>query len=232
MGPEIKMKPKKRSIASRLRVLDLTVSNSGSNPVIREALLKYGYDESRFEEGKNLAAEAERLSYERDNKRIEQLNATLELRESLASGKRIYADNMKVARVALRDDPVALQKLELTGPRKKAFSAWLIQAKAFYNGALETPEILKKLSRYGLTKKILQRNLELVDKSEAARENRNRLKADARDATKKRNAAMKKAEWWRHDLLAVARVALEGPHLQLLESLGVTIPSEESQKIT
>lgn len=224
------MKPKKRDIASRLRVLDLTVTNSSSNPVIREPLLKYGYDESRFEEGKELAAKANQLTHERDKKISEQRSATERLRRSLARVKKVYAGNMKVARVALRDDDVALQKLELFGSRKKAFSAWLIQAKAFYNGALETQRILKKLSRYGLTKKVLQQGLALVKESEAARENRNRLKADAREATKKRNEAIKKGEWWRHDLLTVARVALEGPELQALEGLGVTIPSDESRK--
>jgi hypothetical protein len=224
------MKPKKRDIASRLRVLGLTVSNSGSNPVIREPLLKYGYDEGRFEEGKNLVEEANRLTHERDKKISQQRSATERLRRSLASVKKVYAGNMKVARVVLRDDDVALQKLELVGSRKKAFSAWLIQAKAFYNGALETPRILEKLSRYGLNKKVLRDNLELVEELEAARETRNRLKADAREATKKRNEAIKKGEWWRHDLLTVARVALEGAELQALEGLGVTIPSEESRK--
>jgi hypothetical protein len=224
------MKPKKRSIASRLRVLDLTVTNAGSNPVIREPLLKYGYDEGRFEEGKDLAAKANLLTHERDRKISEQRGATERLQGSLAKVKKVYAGNMKVARVTLRDDDVALQKLELTGPRKKAFSAWLIQAKAFYNGALETPGILDKLSGYGLTKDVMQGGLELVKELEADRETRNRLKADARDATKKRNDAIKKAEWWRHDLLTVARVALEGAELQALEGLGVTIPTDESLK--
>jgi hypothetical protein len=164
------------------------------------------------------------------NCRAEQFNATDRLLKIFENARCVYIDYVKIARVALKGDRTALQKLELTGLRKKEFSLWLSEAKAFYNGALETPEIQTKLNRFGLTRKVLKEGLNLVKEAENQREIRNRLKADAIDATRKRNAALKKAESWRSDLVTVARVAIKGSAAQRLEVLDLTITGEYSER--
>ncbi|UCH96538.1 MAG: hypothetical protein JSV88_06730 [Candidatus Aminicenantes bacterium] len=220
------MKLKDNSLFARLESVKTTVVNAQGHPRIREALLKYGYKENRFKHGDNLYKAAYKLYEYQKEKYLEQLQATEVFQKTRSGAKKSYMANVKIARVALREDISAVEKLELPGIRKVDFSLWLVQAKSFYNGALETPAILEKLKTYGLTRERLKAGLALVKKAETARERRERARADARKATKERNKAIRKAEMWRSDLIAIARVALtEINSIQLMEALGVTIPS-------
>ncbi|MCP5104126.1 MAG: hypothetical protein GY950_12140 [bacterium] len=224
------MKPRNKSLAVRLKLIRHAVDVKDI-PNIRDPLLKYGYNDARFEEGEDLYNQVIHYDFEQNRIRNEQIKATFGFRDIYTQSRQVYTDNVKVARVALRGDRTALQKLELTGLRKKEFSQWLSEVKAFYNGAMQTPEILHKLSRFGLNKKVLKKGLDLVKDAETAREKRNRLKADAQDATKKRDEALHKAEWWRSDLVAVARVSIKGPEAQYLEVLDLTIPAGQSPSL-
>lgn len=220
------MKFNDNSLIARLESVKITVVNAQAHPKIREALLKYGYKENRFKEGDNLYKAAYKLYDYQKKKYYEQLLATEVFQKARTGAKKSYMANVKIARVALREDMSAMEKLELPGIRKVDFSLWLVQAKSFYNGALETPAILEKLKAYGLNGKKLKAGLALVKEADTARERRERARADARKATKERNEAIRKAEMWRSDLIAIARVALtEINSIQLMESLGVVVPS-------
>jgi hypothetical protein len=221
------MKPRRRTLADRLELVRMGISAEKNKEITKE-LLKYNFGPERFDEGRELYKQAQELETVRYRKNVEQKVATLAFRDVADKAKIVYADNMKVARVALRDNLPALQKLELTGPRKKDFSLWLAQAKAFYKGGLEVKEILQKLSTYALTKEVMEQGLELVTTAETAREKRNRLKADAQNATRLRNEALAKATKWRSALIAISRVVLKGAKAQLMEQMGLTISSKYS----
>jgi hypothetical protein len=223
------MKPRRRTFADRLSLIEMALS-AEKNKNIRDPLLKYNFGPERFNEGRELYEQTEELDTVRYRKMNEQKVATMTFRDLADKAKIVYADNMKIARVALRDDPPALQKLELTGPRKKDFSLWLAQAKAFYKGALEVKDIQQKLNAYALTKDVMEKGLELVINAENAREKRNRLKADAQNATKLRNESLAKATKWRSALIVICRIALRGPQSQLMEQMGLTISSKYSEQ--
>jgi hypothetical protein len=113
---------------------------------------------------------------------------------------------VKVARVALKDNRGALQKLGLVGVRKRAHAGWLAQAQQFYANALAEPEILARLSAFGITEAQLassQRQISLAATSHATRQQR---KGAAQDATHQRDIAMAALDAWMGDFLKVARV--------------------------
>jgi hypothetical protein len=131
---------------------------------------------------------------------------------------------VKVARAALRGNLAAMEKLELKGIRKLPFDQWLSQAKQFYAGALEIPDILEELKVFGISKEKLKEGEKLVEEAEAANMHSDMKRADARKSTRERNQALQKAERWRGTFITIARLALRNK-LQLLESLGVLVPS-------
>jgi len=63
---------------------------------------------------------------------------------------------VKIARVALKSDRGARQKLDLDGKRKVIISGWIIQAKQFYANALADAGITAKLAEFGITAEKLQ----------------------------------------------------------------------------
>jgi hypothetical protein len=133
-----------------------------------------------------------------------------------------YMRQVKVARVALKNNRSALQKLGLVGMRKRAHASWRAQAQQFCANALAEPEILARLNAFGVTEAQLassQRQINLAATSHATRQQR---KGAAQDATYQRDIAMAALDAWMSDFLKVARVALQD-RPQLLAQLGMTV---------
>jgi hypothetical protein len=218
------MTQRKRSLEDRLQAVHVTAANAGQMSKIKDAVARYGFNEKRIQEGKALCETAYHLYRDQKNKHNDQVEAKIESKKIRLKAQKAYMVLVKIARVALRKDKAALEKMELLGERKKDFSFWLIQAKQFYSSALSTLEILTELNRFNIIMEDLEKGRALVLEAEAANSKQEMLKADSRKATRERNEAFKKMELWRSDFITIARLTLsETP--QLLESLGVVMPS-------
>jgi hypothetical protein len=57
-----------------------------------------------------------------------------------------YMRYVKVARIALKGNVAAAQKLDLNGERKQTLSGWLKQARQFYAGALGDAALQARLA--------------------------------------------------------------------------------------
>ncbi len=66
----------------------------------------------------------------------DQFEATGVLQEVWKKADETYIRFVKIARIALKDEHAAYQKLNLNGSRKKTLSGWLAQAKQFYLNSL------------------------------------------------------------------------------------------------
>lgn len=218
------MAVKKKSLEDRLMALKITAGNALKAEEIRKAVMAYGYDETRIKEGLALYEEADRLYYEQKEKYAQQIKATSDFKAARGKANKVYMIYVKVARAALRGNLAAMEKLELKGIRKLSFDQWLSQAKQFYAGALEVPDILEELKVFGVTKEKLTEGQKLVEEADAANMRSEMKRADARKATRDRNQALLKAEQWRGTFITITRLAL-GNKSQLLESLGVIVPS-------
>ena len=127
---------------------------------------------------------------------------------------------VKVARVALKNNPGAVTKLSLSGTRKKSLSGWTAQATQFYKNALGDKEILTALKEFGMNEQKLKAGLNLVKAIETANLTQEEEKGQAQAATQTKDAAIDELQDWLSDYLAIAKIALEEDP-QLLEGLGI-----------
>lgn len=104
--------------------------------------------------------------------------------------------HVKIARVALKSDRGAFQKLALDGKRKVTLSGWLGQAKQFYLNALADADILAKLGQFGVTQEKLQAAQQLLQEVETANAAQEKEKGEAQQATLERDAAFEKLDDW------------------------------------
>jgi hypothetical protein len=135
---------------------------------------------------------------------------------------------IKVARVVLKNDRGAQQKLNLAAQRKRNLSGWLAQAQQFYANALSDTTILDKLAGFGITQAMLeagQRQMDTVGATDAERRQR---KGAAQDSTSMRDDAVAALDEWMRDFIKIARVALQD-RPQFLEKLGVIVPTARAQ---
>jgi hypothetical protein len=72
-----------------------------------------------------------------------------------AQAQAVYRRHVAVARVALRGERGAAQKLDLANSRKRTQAGWLIQAQQFYTNTLGDSAIAQKLAAYGIAREQL-----------------------------------------------------------------------------
>lgn len=113
-------------------------------------------------------------------------------------------------------------KLEISGVRKKSKEEWLSQAITFYN---KIDEIAEDMARYGVTLDVLSQTKAMVEALSTTRLQQLQRKAEAQDATEKRDEALKAMDDWMKGFKAAARLALKG-NPQWLEMLGMKVANQ------
>lgn len=202
----------------------VAIENTLNNPNLRARLGEFGYDRQRLFQGKALLEDALQAQLHQQTEYGDQANATADLQKARATAENSYMRLVKVARIALKDNPGALVRLGLNGKRKRSLSGWLLQAQQFYAGVQTAPELMAALGQYGITRsKLIAAEADMTAVI-AANQLQEKEKGDAQTATKTRDAALDALADWFSDFLAIARIALEG-NPQMLEAIGVTEPS-------
>ena len=220
-----------KSMDARLLAAQVAIDNALNNADIKAYLAQYGYESARLNEGKALLAATQQLHQKQKSEYGDQFATTTALQSVWEQANNEYMRCVKIARVALKSDRGARQKLALDGKRKVIISGWITQARQFYANALADAGITAKLAEYGITQEKLQSGQQQVAQVETANIAQKKEKGEAQQATLERDAALKKLDDWMSDFTAVARVALEEKP-QLIEKLGILEASSESRSRT
>ncbi len=220
-----KKKKKMKSLGDRLLDAKRAAHNAFSDQEIRLLLEKYGFDENRLKQGISLCETADKCLLEQRIKKGELGSIIHAFNIAREKADKTYLPYMKVARIALQGDNPTLQKLNLKGDRKRAYSQWLTQVSQFYKGALKEPGILERLKHFGITKEKLEAGMALVQEAESANVRKELEKGEVQAAIEKRDRVFQEMNKYVSDLIKIARIAtVDKP--ERLEALGVVYPSK------
>ncbi len=200
------------------------IDNGLNDPEIAAKLSTFGYTAEKIQQGQTLYEKALQLYQEQKARYGDQFGATDAFYEKWEEVRKAYVQQIKIARIAFKDDREAWQKLGLEGERPRAFAPWLQLAKRFYIYALGEEEIAERLAEFGLTAEKLQAVQSMVDEVEAMEHAQEGKRGEAQQATKQRDEAFDALQAWLSDYLAIARLALEDAP-QLAEKLGILVRS-------
>lgn len=210
-----------RSIANRLESARLALTNALAEGELAAALSRFGYDESRLQQGQSLYESALALPQSQQQKQYRRRAASAAYQQAEAAAVRAYMRSVKLCRTLYRDDPLTYRALGLGGIRSRIFAQRVAQMRLFYTTALGAPQILATLAEYGVGESQLQAELALVAGMESARSQREVENGAAQNATQSRRQALSALERWMGDFAAIARLALEESP-QRLEMLGLS----------
>jgi len=208
------------SIQNLLLQAQTAIDNALTDDEVKGFLSVFGYDDTVLNAGKALLDEAGRLNQQQLKEYGDQYSATQEFTAKWETAKSDYTRFTKIARVAVKNDPAAYQKLGLSGTRRQSFSGLSAQMDQFYTNALADPAILSALGRFGVTQDKLSSGKQNSDAAKAASVAQQNEKGEAQQATLARDKAVDALEDWLSDFTAIARIALEEKP-QLLEKLGI-----------
>lgn len=212
------------SIEHQLVDAQVAINNALTDESLQTALAAFGYTSERLQEGKALRDTAWALCQQQKIAYGELFTARDGLKKAHRQAQERYMQCIKVARVALRYDRGAAQKLDLMVQRRRIQAEWIAQAQQFYGNALADPEVLAKLASFGITQELLEQGAQLVDKVDTHYAAQQQRKGTAQDATSARDNALDALNFWMRDFRAIMRVALKD-RPQLLEKLGVLVRS-------
>ncbi|MBN1252830.1 MAG: hypothetical protein JXA16_11890 [Bacteroidales bacterium] len=136
----------------------------------------------------------------------------------------IYSLHHKKAKVAFRNEPEVLKRLNLDGSMPQVYVKWFETVKKFYKEVLVDKQIQKKLARLKITLEELTNTDNKITELNAARAEYLKERGESQDATKQKDAAFAQIDDWMSEFYAVARIALED-NPQLLEALGLFVRS-------
>jgi len=216
------MNGSKLSIDQILYESGLRINNSINDNKVLDAVSPMGYPVEKLNEGAALLNEASTLS-EVQNKEYGELNeAQSKFEIERVQANSVYIDQLKIARIALKNDAKAQVTLELNGRRATTFSGWLKQTLGFYRAILANNDWITALAAYGQTQEKLTAQLTAIEAVATASEAVKKEKGDAQNATEERDMKLEELVDWVNDYEVIAQIALADKP-QLLEKLGIVV---------
>ena len=198
------------------------LDNSLNTPEIASAVSVYGYDTARLNDGKTLVDDAETLHNQKEIKYSEKFAATDSKETAFEDARKTYMKHVKLARVVLEKDQLALRQLGLVGKRADNESGFIEEATLFYGVALTTPSIQNRLATLNIDATQLQAAQAAVTDLQTTKTAQRNAKMIAERMTQRRNEKIEELDEWIGQYVKVARIALEeDPHL--LEALGILV---------
>ena len=187
---------------------------------LSETLAKKGYPAEELAVGLSLQDNALKLYQTRIVEYGTGINTTGVLSELTRSTRGFVVAHRNIARTALKDASGLLDKLRLRQPLSKQRDVFLLQVRHFYTEIVELPEILDKVTPYGVTADVVAALLEQVGVLESAMNAQQQKRAEARALRVKRDAAIAALDDWTVEFLGTYRLVFRKQPDQL-RKLGV-----------
>ncbi len=184
------------------------LSNATNDPQIAAILARCGYDAERLQEGLALYQAARDTLQIQGDSRFNKVHATERLQSYWKEAQFHYQQDLRAARVALKQTGGTQYRLQLDGKRMKAFDEWLGQAKAFYFGLRNQVELQSVVQSMGLTVERIQQGIESLQTLETFRLQQNVQKGSARAMQRQQQQAINTLERWMTTFRQYARLAL------------------------
>lgn len=215
----------KTTIAGFLMYARQLIFGVRDDALIRERILKYGFDEPRITECVDIYYEAEKAQSDRLKEYGEQLGAKEVFDEVWEEAKSVWQEHTDILKLTVRDDIDKQRKLFLIGqPESNKMSDWFEHMKAMYDRVLADDEVVAAGARYGLTVEVLQAGRQKVVDAEDAKRKHKIEQAEAEEATERRNVVFMKLQRVVEDLETICPYILKDVP-QHLEKLGIPVLS-------
>jgi len=216
--PETEEKPRKRRKHPTLAQMEnhrLVLVNTADQPEIAEQMAQMGYTAEVLDVGKGLYDKSIAAFLEGSMRKSHAQSAQKAFSDRWEVLRKLFANHMKRARVVFRRNENAQLALSLKGASPLGYLPLMAKIMDFYNKVSAEEKYMQEMARLGFTEEDLNEGLNLIKEVNVLRSTYMKKKAEAQDSTDKRNDALRKAEHWMQDFLAVAEIAVsESPQLQ------------------
>ncbi len=217
--------PRRNPVEERLYAISSAIDYIKENEEVSVKLAEAGIDDDVLAEGRRLVLDAGALTTWQKTLYGRQFGAARDIEYIQARVQRAYHPVFRLARMLFGDDPELSRKLMLKGKRSDSLNGWIQQVSAFYSRVLTEESLITNLSEYGCTEGDLRHGNQLLRELIEAVLKQEKQKSACETATRRRNAALRRAYDWRDNLHGKAR-AVFSDSPDILQKLNV--PEKEN----
>lgn len=213
----------KNNVAESIVQMKVAFTNA-QLPEILPTLESVGYTQDRLQGYLTAVSELETLAQKQRKEYAEQFAKTDEVGKKRTEIDKVYKKHLALARIVFRTDVEARKSLDLSGRRKEALGAWLLQIRNFYAQILSNTSIAEKLANVGITQEVVGQAQNELAQIEVLKEQQKKEMGEAQKATEVRDTAFDELYPQYSELIEFAKILLEDE--QLLESMGIVVKRE------
>ncbi|MCP4217155.1 MAG: hypothetical protein GY765_21085 [bacterium] len=191
-----------------------------NDPRVGEIMLEFGMTAGKVEAGDTLLTDTKDYQELRDLLEVDRKMTTVEINDKQAAADDKIGDTISFCRTIFKKDKTMLTHLLLDKTKPEKLANWLARYEKIYKRVLESPQALETLAVYGITLERLQGEQAMVLEVAVLDARRQRLKAEAQDATQARNDSFRALIEWVSVYRDVAKIAFRNKE-QLLEKVGI-----------
>ena len=219
-----------KSISERLYQAEEAIALSRSKPELRDALAQQGYGDKAFIIGAGYVATVRAIDVLRREQLGKQVIATARVEEIYRELRQNFDVDRKVVRLVLRDHLLYADKLGLGQKTSKERSAFILQARHFYQAVSEDEFAAQLLGEgYGMNPGFMTSRLQVVVALEEALAHQQYMIGQMQQITQERNKAMKALDAWMSSYIAIARVVFKHDEPKL-HKLGIRVKQRKAKQ--
>ena len=211
---------KTSSIKGLIEAVGLVILHLSQNKALQKAMSAVGFTPQRVQVGKKLLDDVRQTGSNRKQDADEARRMSQQINQEGKATLRTFRDHVAIARVAFRQEPLALRELKVATLTSNKWDG-VQQAREFYEQA---PKHMTQLQKFGATPEAFQQNKAAAQALLALKAQRLDRKGKTESSTQRRNQKIKELRDWYGDFRRLARVAFKND-LQLLETFGIVVPS-------
>jgi DNA mismatch repair ATPase MutS len=212
------------TIPEKMRKHRILINNGINDPVIANRMATVGYTPEVMQKAKVKLHEVEdavRLNQSEQGEYEESLEQRQKAKDEFHD---LYIRDLEFARIALRNQPEVLSRIDASGTREKGHANYLAQARNFYSSLAEEESLLSAMAVFGYTAEMINARLADIDKLYGLVEQVEREEGDAQHQIKIRDQKLDELDDWASIYKQVARLVFENEP-QYLEKLGIVVKS-------
>ena len=197
----------------------IALANARHSPEILSALGAHGINAEHISHLQSQLLHVQQLDHQYHDAAAEAKAATQSLRTVWDQAQSLYSQHVTLSRVALKDQPVRLEQMDLNGPRAKGMAEWMKQAANYYRHATTMKGTLAK---FNITGKELGEMQKLLSQMTELQTIQFQLKGRMQVISEQRKLAYAGLQKSISRFFRIAKIALD-EEPQQLEALGLVV---------
>lgn len=210
----------------------LTLQDSKIDPLIKEQIDTYGYNDTRLEEGTTMHTILTSINQNLIAGRGEQLKLAVLVKEQFGEVRRKYSHLVEVLKSHFHNSKDIIKELALDDPIRQTIPTFVPRAINFYTLIMNKPHLLQAAAIFGLTAEKLQEEINQLTTLLGLHKEHRILIGENQRLTMERDIKLEEFRRYMNEYKSILFLLFEKDNPQILERINVFVRNTRKPRTT